>query len=259
MNITHSIAIENASDGEESIPVHFGSQSQQHRGMQPVLNHQNIHQVQYQGQFTSLQKFKTLNEKEKSHDRMSGKKLVRREIDELRQFEMIEQEVYQTMDKPVTRKLKESTPSGNHHFGPKGKQMSSQGLQTTNSQMHKKVIKIDLGKVRPQGDAKQPASFSLTNRDKMMGGLSQQFNQSSESNSSSHRMAKTKQTEFQGDGSKTQRGQLMKLQQERELLIKQKEQDPHNLHASKTAYETVGIQRFQGNKERKTQSKDGSQ
>ena len=64
-------------------------------------------------------------------------------------------------------------------------------------------------------------------------------------------MAK-KQTEFQGDGSKTQRGQLMKLQQERELIIKQKEQDRQNLQASKTAYETVGIQRFQGNKERKT-------
>lgn len=54
-------------------------------------------------------------------------------------------------------------------------------------------------------------------------GLQAEFNKTNESNHSSHRAPKYKQTEFQGDGSKTQRGQLMKLQQERELILKQKE------------------------------------
>lgn len=91
MNITHSIAIENVSESEERRPVNFNHRSQDRGVVQPVLNHQNINQVQYQNQFTSLQKFKTLNnqQNEQSHDRISSKKL-QKEMDELRQFEMIE-------------------------------------------------------------------------------------------------------------------------------------------------------------------------
>lgn len=45
------------------------------------------------------------------------------------------------------------------------------------------------------------------------------------------------------DGAKTQRGQLMKLQHEREMLMQKKQK--LNQKASKQAYETIGIQSIQ--------------
>lgn len=60
MNITHSIAIENMSDNEEKLSSNYNYRNPEKAGIQsPVMTHQNINTLQYQNQFTSLQKFKS--------------------------------------------------------------------------------------------------------------------------------------------------------------------------------------------------------
>ncbi len=86
---------------------------------------------------------------------------------------MIEQEVYQTMDQRQSKKLRELTT----HSGTSNPIMlennigSIHSLQSSNTQQNKKVIKIDLAKVKsdPIPHTKPHTTYSLTNREKMAG------------------------------------------------------------------------------------------
>lgn len=89
MNNTNSIGIENMNETDESMPRsnvgssggggaagrERGSQQQQQH---PLLHHQTINQVQYQNQFTSLQKFKTHKKAAESHNQSSSDKISTR-------------------------------------------------------------------------------------------------------------------------------------------------------------------------------------